>query len=182
MPRTTSGRAQLGLPHFELIAHRASGNPVKRCGKLARRPDDFCFSEIASGLSQRIGAAVSPADESRRPSSRTREEMRKGADDPVFRRQRRLNREAAAYWILRRSLSSGAHSRDPEAEDDSGVCGALFPRHSGARTARAMARDCAPENPLAAEQVLKWIPGLRQGAHPGMTCGESRREQRLPQS
>ena len=24
----------------------------------------------------------------------------------------------------------------------------------------------------AAEQVVRWIPGLRQGAHPGMTGGE----------
>jgi hypothetical protein len=28
-------------------------------------------------------------------------------------------REAAAYWIIRRSLSSGARSRDPLADDDS---------------------------------------------------------------
>jgi hypothetical protein len=28
---------------------------------------------------------------------------------------------ACGYWIIRRSLSSGAHSRDPLADDDSGV-------------------------------------------------------------
>jgi hypothetical protein len=30
-----------------------------------------------------------------------------------------MNRETAAYRIIRRTLSSGAHSRDPLADDDS---------------------------------------------------------------
>jgi hypothetical protein len=29
-----------------------------------------------------------------------------------------VNRAAGVYWIIRRSLSSGAHSRDPLADDD----------------------------------------------------------------
>jgi hypothetical protein len=28
----------------------------------------------------------------------------------------------SAYWIIRRSLSSGAHSRDPAADDDGLFC------------------------------------------------------------
>ena len=35
----------------------------------------------------------------------------------------RINYNAAEYWIIRRSLSSGAHSRDPFADDDSGERG-----------------------------------------------------------
>ena len=54
--------------------------------------------------------------------------------DPVFQRRQRLVREAAAYWMPRRSLSSGAHSRDPLAEHDGG----------GTR-ARALAAPIAPE-------------------------------------
>src|SRR5262249_44173519 len=42
-------------------------------------------------------------------------------------------------------------------------------RHSGARVARAMMRNCASENPYS--RWWLWIPGLRLAAHPGMTAG-----------
>ena len=40
-------------------------------------------------------------------------QLRTGAGDPVSQRRQRWKREAAAYWIPRRSLSSGGASRRP---------------------------------------------------------------------
>jgi len=58
-----------------------------------------------------------------------------------------MSREAAAYWIVRRSLSSGGHSADPVADDDSetkkaGIAPGLsffrfvMPREGGASSKR----------------------------------------------
>jgi hypothetical protein len=33
---------------------------------------------------------------------------------------------ALEYWIVRRSLSSGARSRDPVADDDDWICGVVL--------------------------------------------------------
>ena len=54
--------------------------------------------------------------------SQTRSSSSAHAGDPVFQRRRCWKREAAAYCIPRRSLSSGAHSRAPLA----GYDGLLF--------------------------------------------------------
>jgi len=39
-----------------------------------------------------------------------------------------MNSDFAEYWIVRRSLSSGGHSADPLADDDTEVVGARLDR------------------------------------------------------
>src|SRR5207302_3854447 len=50
------------------------------------------------------------------------------AGDPVRRGFSFLSSVSLGYWIVRRSLSSGGHSADPVADDDSYGCGFAFSR------------------------------------------------------
>jgi hypothetical protein len=65
--------------------------------------------------------------------------------------------------VPRRSLSSGAHSRDPVAGMTI-VCGAV------SASFWSMVRSCAPENPFCRKigEDMASKPALK-GAHPGMT-------------
>src|SRR6266702_216005 len=50
------------------------------------------------------------------------------AGDPVRRGCSILSLRSLEYWIVRRSLSSGGHSADPLADDDTGYVFAISPR------------------------------------------------------
>jgi hypothetical protein len=67
------------------------------------------------------------------------------------------------YWIIRWSLSSGAHSRDPLADDDSRGCGYRFNFQTAIPSSF---RGDAKHRTRNLE-----IPGLVLAHHPGMTFG-----------
>jgi len=87
--------------------------------------------------------------------------------DPVFQRRLCSISTSLEYWMSRRSLSSGARSRDPLAGHDSG--GDMIPHSRGAFCVRVMHRS----RPLRSEGA----GNAGCGPHPWPACNKKRRRQ-----
>jgi hypothetical protein len=107
-----------------------------------------------------------------------------GRSTPAFRTQRvrTVHADAASCSASKAPSRSAPHEQDMpniSAVKDAGIdipitkcCSIgspdIFRRHSGARAQRASPESTAPN-----EIYARWIPGLRQAAHPGMTVEHS---------
>ena len=84
------------------------GTAITCCFKAAARTAGSIVSTRVAVSSRAFGPLMLPGV---RRTDRARRQA--PADDPVFQRHQRLSREAAAYWIPHRSLSSGSPKARP---------------------------------------------------------------------